>query len=85
MRGCHIGFTWIHGPTKQRSTTPANQKRAHRPKGPPEEANCLSFACTPRIGPRTHQEATQRKIGPFGGDRGSADMGLALFEPSFHV
>jgi hypothetical protein len=39
MRGCHIGFTWIHGPTKQRSTTPANQKRAHGSKGPPEEAN----------------------------------------------
>jgi hypothetical protein len=46
MRGYHVGFTWIHGPTKQKNTTPANQERAHRSKGPPEEAR------TSRTGPR---------------------------------
>jgi hypothetical protein len=66
MRGCHIVFTWIHGPTKQKNTTPANQERAHRSKGPPEEANRLSFARTPRKGPRAHQGAAQKKLGPFG-------------------
>jgi hypothetical protein len=34
MRGCHIGFTWIYGPTNKRSRTPANQERAHGSKGP---------------------------------------------------
>ena len=59
--------------------------QSHESKGPPEGANRLILARTPRIGSRAHIVVNQRKMGPRGGARGSVELELAPFEPIFHV